>query len=57
MSGDLEGVVRMVAVQSVLVTVWKPDFLEEDNLGLGVAEEVREIVPVSPEAFNIEGEH
>ena len=47
----------MIAVQSSLFTVWEPDFLKEDNFGLGVAQEVREIVSVPLEAFYVEGEH
>jgi hypothetical protein len=56
-SGDFERVVRMIVVQSSLFTVWEPDFLQEDNCGFGVAQEVREIVSVSLEAFYVEGEH
>ena len=55
--GDLERVIRMIVVQSTLIRVWEPDFLQEDNFWLGVAEEMREIMLVPLEAFKIEGEH
>ena len=51
--GDLEGVVWMKTVQSILIRIRKPDFLEEDYLGFGVAKKVREIMTVPLEAFNI----
>ena len=52
--GDPEGVVRMKTVQSALIRVWKPNFLEEDYFGLVLAEKVGEIVTVPLEAFYIE---
>ena len=41
-------------VKDFLLRVWKPNFLDEDDLGLEVGENVLQVELVSSSAFNVE---
>ena len=46
-----------MVVYNVLFRVWEPYFLQEDYLGLRMAEKIRKIMSVPLESLQIEGEH
>ena len=50
-AGDSEGVVGVKVVEDVLVREGQPGFLQEDDTGAEVAEEMTEIVLVSVKTF------
>ena len=54
---DLESIFRKMVVYNVLFRVWEPYFLQEDYLGLRMAEKIRKIMSVPLESRQIEGEH
>ena len=49
--GYVESILRVKIVEDILFRVWQPDFLQENYLGLDIAEQVREIMLVPLEAF------
>ena len=53
-SCNVEGVVRQMIAEQVLVTEGKPYFLEEDDLWLLATENVRKIEPVSLKTLQVE---
>ena len=44
----------MNIVEDFLLRVWKPDFLDKDDLGLEVGQNMLQVELVSSSAFNVE---
>ena len=49
----LEVIIWIVLVKSRFLMKWKPEFLEEDDIGVLPGEKLREIVPVPFNAFRV----
>ena len=53
-SRNVEGVVWQMFTEEILVTIWNPYFLQENNLWLLATENIREIELVSLKSLQVE---